>query len=82
MSSSKLFDLTGKVALITGATRGIGLAIAEEMAHAGAQVMVSSDQVEACAEVAAQLRALVDQSLAQRSWRAIWRWSGGGRMCA
>jgi NAD(P)-dependent dehydrogenase (short-subunit alcohol dehydrogenase family) len=51
-----LFDLTGKVALITGATRGIGLAIAEEMARAGAEVVVSSNEEEACARVAAGLR--------------------------
>ncbi len=57
MLSSQLFDLTGKIALVTGATRGIGLGIAEEMARAGAQVVISSNEVEACATVAAQLRA-------------------------
>ena len=51
-----LFDLTGKVALVTGATRGIGLGIAEAMAQAGAQVVISSNEVNACGEVAAQLR--------------------------
>lgn len=54
-SQPGLFDLTGKVALITGATRGIGLAIAEEMARAGAEVIVSSNEVEACTTVAAGL---------------------------
>jgi NAD(P)-dependent dehydrogenase (short-subunit alcohol dehydrogenase family) len=52
-----LFSLEGKIALLTGASRGIGLAIATEMAHAGAQVVLSSNEGEACCEVAAQLRA-------------------------
>jgi NAD(P)-dependent dehydrogenase (short-subunit alcohol dehydrogenase family) len=54
---SELFSLDGKVALLTGASRGIGLGIATEMARAGAQVVLSSNEAEACAEAAAQLRA-------------------------
>ncbi|HWL44949.1 MAG TPA: glucose 1-dehydrogenase [Ilumatobacter sp.] len=50
-----LFDLTGKVAVITGSTRGIGLAIAVHMAQHGARVVVSSRRAEACAEVADQI---------------------------
>jgi NAD(P)-dependent dehydrogenase (short-subunit alcohol dehydrogenase family) len=52
-----LFSLQDKVALITGATRGIGLAIATAMARSGARVVLSSNEVDACAQVAAQLRA-------------------------
>ncbi|MET0274824.1 MAG: SDR family NAD(P)-dependent oxidoreductase, partial [Phenylobacterium sp.] len=37
-----LFDLTGKVAIITGSSRGIGRAIAERMAEQGAKVVISS----------------------------------------
>lgn len=49
---SDLFDLTGKVALITGSSKGIGKAIAEAMARQGAQVVISSRKVDACAAVA------------------------------
>jgi NAD(P)-dependent dehydrogenase (short-subunit alcohol dehydrogenase family) len=43
-----LFDLTGKSAIVTGSTRGIGQAIAEELAAHGANVVISSRRQEAC----------------------------------
>ena len=49
------FDLTGKVALITGSSRGIGKAIAEAYARQGAKVIITSRKLDACEAVAAQI---------------------------
>ncbi len=50
-----LFDMTGKVAIITGSTRGIGRAIAERMAEHGARVVVSSRKQDVCDQVAKEI---------------------------
>src|SRR5436305_6888920 len=50
------FDLTGKVAVITGSSRGIGRASAELLAKLGAKVVISSRKADACEEVAAGIR--------------------------
>jgi NAD(P)-dependent dehydrogenase (short-subunit alcohol dehydrogenase family) len=57
MAVSSLFDLSNKVAVITGSSRGIGRAIAERMAEHGAKVVVSSRKLDACDEVVAAITA-------------------------
>ncbi|MDQ0464730.1 NAD(P)-dependent dehydrogenase (short-subunit alcohol dehydrogenase family) [Caulobacter ginsengisoli] len=56
-AEGNLFDLTGKVAIITGSSRGIGKAIAERMAQHGAKVAISSRKAGPCDEVAAEINA-------------------------
>ena len=51
-----LFDLTGRIAVVTGGTRGLGLAMVRAFASAGAEVVVVSRKPEACQEVVASLR--------------------------
>ncbi len=57
MGPSPLFELTGKIAVVTGSSRGIGRAIAQRFAEHGASVVVSSRKAEACAEVVAAINA-------------------------
>jgi NAD(P)-dependent dehydrogenase (short-subunit alcohol dehydrogenase family) len=52
-----LFDMSGQVAIITGSSRGIGKAIAEEMAQQGAKVVISSRKADVCEETAAAINA-------------------------
>ncbi len=53
---SDLFDLTGRIALVTGASRGIGEEIAKLLAKQGAQVIVSSRKIDGCEAVAQAIR--------------------------
>ncbi|HXE28793.1 MAG TPA: SDR family oxidoreductase [Stellaceae bacterium] len=59
-----MFDLSGKTALVTGSSRGIGRAIAMALAGQGAWVVTSSRKAEACEEAAAAIRATGGEALA------------------
>ena len=54
---TNIFDLAGKIALVTGASRGIGASIARLLAEQGAHVILSSRKAEACESVATEIRA-------------------------
>lgn len=57
-SAPSLFDLTGRMALITGSTRGIGFALAQGLAEAGAAVIINSRQQDAVTKAVSKLQAL------------------------
>jgi NAD(P)-dependent dehydrogenase (short-subunit alcohol dehydrogenase family) len=57
MTCPRLFDLTDKIAIVTGSSRGIGLAIAAALAEHGAKVVISSRKQDACDEVAHAINA-------------------------
>ena len=59
-----LFDLTGKVAVVTGSTKGIGKAIAEELSVHGAKVIITSRKATACDAVAQKIRKTGGEAMA------------------
>jgi NAD(P)-dependent dehydrogenase (short-subunit alcohol dehydrogenase family) len=66
------FDLTGRVAMITGGTRGLGRAIIQTLALAGADVVIASRKQEACEEAAAEVRSLGRRAFAQACHVGHW----------
>src|SRR5207237_1370363 len=67
-----LFDLTGKVALITGGSRGLGLQMVRAFARNGADVIVASRKLDACEAAAAEVRALGRRAMAYSVHAARW----------
>ena len=67
-----LFDLTGKVALVTGGSRGLGLQMVRAFAKAGADVIISSRKLDACEAAAEEVRALGRRALAYAAHAARW----------
>jgi len=59
----RLFDMTGRVVIVTGGTRGIGRALAEGYVSAGAKVVVASRKADACKEAEEHLRGLGGEAL-------------------
>jgi NAD(P)-dependent dehydrogenase (short-subunit alcohol dehydrogenase family) len=67
-----LFDLSGKVALVTGGSRGLGLQMVRAFAKAGADVIISSRKLDACEAAAEEVRALGRRALAYAAHAARW----------
>jgi NAD(P)-dependent dehydrogenase (short-subunit alcohol dehydrogenase family) len=67
-----LFDFTGKVALVTGGSRGLGREMVLALAERGADVLIVSRKVEACEEVAGEVRALGRRALAHGAHCGRW----------
>ena len=69
-----LHDLTGQVAVVTGGSRGIGRAIAQRLAEAGADVVVASRKLDACEAAAAEITASTGRQAAGIACH-VGRWS-------
>ncbi|MET0986460.1 MAG: glucose 1-dehydrogenase [Steroidobacteraceae bacterium] len=68
-----LFDLTGKVALITGGSRGLGYVIAKTFAAHGADIIVSSRKLDACQSVVREIEAMGRRGLAYACHMGRWQ---------
>ncbi len=70
--SANLFDLTGKVALVTGGSRGLGLQMVRAFAQNGADVIIASRKLENCEEAAQEVRAMGRRALAHSAHVGKW----------
>jgi NAD(P)-dependent dehydrogenase (short-subunit alcohol dehydrogenase family) len=68
----ELFDLTGKVAMVTGGSRGLGLEMVRAFAKRGADIIISSRKAESCEEAAAEVRAMGRKALAYGAHVGHW----------
>ena len=73
-----LFDLSGKVALVTGGSRGLGLEMVRAFASHGADVIISSRKLDACEAAAAEVRTLGRRALAVAAH--LGKWEDAGRL--
>lgn len=67
-----LFDLTSKVALITGGSRGLGYQMVKAFAQRGADIIIASRKIEACEAVATEVRALGRRAMAHAAHVGKW----------
>ena len=71
-AANELFDLSGKVALVTGGSRGLGLEMVRAFARAGADVVITSRKAEACEAAASEVRAMGRRALAYGAHVGQW----------
>jgi NAD(P)-dependent dehydrogenase (short-subunit alcohol dehydrogenase family) len=72
MTATNLFDLSGKVALVTGGSRGLGREMSLAFARAGADVVVVSRKLDSCAETVAEIEAIGRRGLAHACHVGAW----------
>lgn len=72
MTPDPLFDFTGKVALITGGSRGLGYQMAKALAQRGADLVIASRKLEACEAVAEEIRTLGRRAIAHAVHAGRW----------
>jgi NAD(P)-dependent dehydrogenase (short-subunit alcohol dehydrogenase family) len=80
--TANLFDLTGKVALVTGGSRGLGLQMVRAFAENGADVIIVSRKIEACEAAAQEARAMGRRALALSAHVGEWRRTRSARPCS